>query len=60
MNNMDFLLVLFKIFVVIAALCCIPLILMFAVLGVVFFAVHFTVGELYKIFTGSPPSYDNY
>lgn len=55
---MDILLFMFKVFVVIAFICSIPLILLFAVLGVIFFAVHFTVSELYKIFTGNPPSYD--
>lgn len=57
---MDILLFMFKVFVVIAFICSIPLILLFAVLGVIFFAAHFTVSELYKIFNAKIPTYDDY
>jgi hypothetical protein len=57
---LDILLFIFKVFIVIVFICSIPLILLFVVLGVIFFAVHFTVSELYKIFNAKIPTYDDY
>ena len=60
MRMMDILLFLFKVFIVILVLCGLPLILMFTVLGVIYFAMEFAIKGLYKLFDAKIPTYDDY